>query len=67
MRMIVMALFGIVAAISGYVRFWGTGPIGLWVDVVFLISTAVCVALALGTLMGLMHRNAADDGDDPEG
>lgn len=66
MRMIVMALFGIVAACSGYVRFWGKGPIGLWVDVVFLVSMGGFIALALGALLVVMRRFTADDRDGPE-
>ncbi len=62
-RIIVTALFGMVAAVSGCDRFWSSAPAGVWVDVVFLVSTAACVALLVGSLLGRMRRIHSDETD----
>lgn len=58
----VLLLCAVVAAASGYARFGGGPSRGIWVDVVFLISSAFCVALIVHWVLERV-RGLNDDND----
>lgn len=57
-----LLLCAVVAASSGYARFGGGPTRGIWVDVVFLISSAFCVALVVHCILERV-RDLQDDND----
>ena len=58
----VLLLCAVVAASSGYARFGGGPNRGIWVDVVFLVSSAFCVALIVSCILERV-RGLHDDND----
>ena len=54
--LITVILCATTAVVSGYARFGGGRQLGAWVDLLFLASTAIVVAVSLGLIMERMRR-----------
>jgi hypothetical protein len=58
MRLAITAILcAVFAVVSGYARFGSGRQVAVWVDMVFLASTAALVAVALVVVIGRMRRS----------